>query len=298
MDIDGPWTHEQAIVNDVRLHYVAAGDDEDPLVVLLHGFPEFWYSWRDQIPALAEAGYRVVAPDMRGYNLSEKPHGIRSYRTEELVGDVVGLVGHLGRESARVVGHDWGGVVAWEVAIRHPELVEQLAVLNAPHPGAYRRELARNPEQWKRSWYAMAFQLPWIPEAWLGAQDAARVETLFRETARADTFEDEDLRRYREAAARPGALSSEIHYYRALFRENLGREAKRLVGRGSRNLDVEVPTLLLWGEQDDALGVELTEGLDRWVSDLRVERFPEATHWVQHDEPEEVSQSLVEFFAE
>jgi len=123
MDIDGPWTHEQAIVNDVRLHYVAAGDDEDPLVVLLHGFPEFWYSWRDQIPALAEAGYRVVAPDMRGYNLSEKPHGIESYRTEELVGDVAGLVELLGREVGRVRGPDWGGGVAWEGGIGPPERV-------------------------------------------------------------------------------------------------------------------------------------------------------------------------------
>ncbi|WP_276300640.1 alpha/beta fold hydrolase [Halorussus lipolyticus] len=296
MEIEGPWTHEQAIVGDVRLHYVTAGDDDDPLVVLLHGFPEFWYSWREQIPALADAGYRVVAPDMRGYNRSEKPHGVRSYRTEELAEDVANLIEHFDRDEARVVGHDWGGVVAWEVAIRHPEVVEQLAVLNAPHPAAYRRELARNAEQWKRSWYAMAFQIPWLPEAWLGAQDAARVETLFRETATPDTFSDDDLRRYRAAASRPGALTAAINYYRALFRENLASEAKRLVGRGSRTLDVDAPTLLLWGERDDALSVHLTEDLDRWVPDLRVERFPEATHWVQHDEAEAVSESLVEFF--
>jgi len=296
--IEGPWTHEQAIVGDVRLHYVAAGDDEDPLVVLLHGFPEFWYSWRDQIPALAEAGYRVVAPDMRGYNRSEKPHGVGSYGMDELVGDVIGLVERLGRESAHVVGHDWGGAVAWEVAIRHPEVVEQLAILNAPHPGAFRRELARNPEQWRRSWYTLWFQVPWLPETLLGARGGEGVESVFRETGHPDTFGDNDLRRYREAATRPGALASAINYYRALFRENLVREARRLVGASGRHFDVAVPTLLLWGEQDDALGVELTEGLDRWVSDLRIERFSDATHWLQNDEPEAVSEEMVTFFGE
>lgn len=298
MAIEGPWTHEQAIVGDVRLHYVAAGDEDDPLVVLLHGFPDFWYSWRDQIPALADAGYRVVAPDMRGYNRSEKPHGIESYHTDELVGDVTGLIRHLDREQARVVGHDWGGLVAWDVAIRHPELVEQVAVLNAPHPEAYRRELQRNPEQWKRSWYVLAFQLPWLPERWLGARDATQLETLLQDTANPDTFSETDLRRYREAASRPGALTSAINYYRALFRENLAQEAKRLVGGGGPDSTVEVPTLLLWGEQDTALGVELTEGLDRWVPDLRIERFPDATHWVHHDRPDGVSESLVAFFEE
>ncbi|MFC4449905.1 alpha/beta fold hydrolase [Halorussus aquaticus] len=295
-DAEGPWAHEQAVVGDVRLHYVAAGDEDDPLVVLLHGFPEFWYSWRHQIPALADAGYRVVAPDMRGYNRSEKPHGVRSYRTAELVGDVVGLVEHFDRERARVVGHDWGGVVAWETAIRHPEAVSQLGVLNAPHPERYRRELRRNPEQWSRSSYVLYFQLPWLPERTLGARNCAGVAEMFRETAGPDTFSETDLRRYREAACRPGALTSALDYYRAFFRENLRREARRLVGGGPPDRRVRAPTLLVWGERDPALGVELTEGLERWVPDLRVERLPEATHWVQNDNPDEVSDLLVEFF--
>ena len=295
MTIEGPWTHEQAVVNDVRLHYVAAGDESDPLVILLHGFPEFWYSWRHQIPALADAGFRVVAPDMRGYNASEKPRGLASYRSEELVGDVVGLVEHLGRESARVVGHDWGGVVAWQTAIRHPEAVERLAILNAPHPGRYRRALERNREQRGRSLYALFFQLPRVPEIVLGARDCAGVAEMLRNTAGPETFSDADIRRYREAACRPGALTAMLNYYRAAFRENLRREIRGLVGGGRPNRDVRVPTLLLWGEDDPALGTELTEGLERWVPDLRVERFPETTHWIQNERPDAVTESLVEF---
>jgi pimeloyl-ACP methyl ester carboxylesterase len=297
-DADRPWTHEQSIVGDVRLHYVAAGDEDDPLVVLLHGFPEFWYSWREQIPALADAGYRVVAPDMRGYNLSEKPRGVRSYRMERLVGDVVGLIEQFGRESARVVGHDWGGAVAWEVAIRHPVVVEQLAILNAPHPEAFRRELARNPEQRRRSWYMLWFQVPVLPETFLGERNAAGVGRMLRGSANPDTFSGDDVRRYREAAARPGTLSAAISYYRALFRQNLVGGMRRLVGRGDGEHRVRASTLLIWGENDVALGTELTEGLGEWVPDLRVERLPDATHWVQNDRPDEVIGLLVEFFKE
>ncbi|WP_435179010.1 alpha/beta fold hydrolase [Halorussus sp. AFM4] len=296
VDVEGPWRHEQAVVDDLRLHYVAAGDEDDPLVVLLHGFPEFWYSWRHQLPALADAGFRAVAVDMRGYNRSEKPRGLDSYRTDELVGDVAGLVEHFGRERSHVVGHDWGGLVAWETALRRPELVDRLAVLNAPHPAAYRRELGRNPEQWRRSWYVLWFQVPALPEAFLGARDAAGVGRLLRESAAPGTFSDADVRRYRAAASRPGALASALNYYRAAFRESLGDELRRALGRRDRTDRVRAPTLLVWGERDPALGVELTEGLDRWVPDLRVERLPDATHWVQNDRPDEVSDLLVDHF--
>ena len=179
-DIAGPWSHHQAIVNGVRLHYVEAG--EGPLVVLLHGFPEFWYAWRDQIPALAAAGYRVVAPDMRGYNLSEKPPGVTSYRLEHLTADVAALIRQLGAERATVVGHDWGGAVAWQLPVFHPEVVERLAVLNAPHPGALLREL-RTLEQLRRSWYIAFFQLPWLPELALRAGDAALLRRMLRQDA-------------------------------------------------------------------------------------------------------------------
>ncbi|NHN58420.1 MULTISPECIES: alpha/beta fold hydrolase [Halorussus] len=297
-DVEGPWSHDQAVVGDVRLHYVEAGDEDDPLVVLLHGFPEFWYSWRHQLPALADAGFRAVAPDMRGYNRSEKPRGLDSYRTDELVGDVAGLIEHFGRERAHVVGHDWGGLVAWQTAMRRPDAVDRLAVLNAPHPAAYRRELKRNPEQWRRSWYVGWFQVPALPETFLGARNAAGVGRLLRESADPDTFSDAEVRRYRAAASRPGALSSALNYYRALFRESLGDELRRAVGRRERRDRVRAPTRLIWGERDPALAVELTEGLDRWVPDLRVERLPAATHWVQNDRPDAVSDLLVDHFEE
>lgn len=298
MSIDGPWSHEQAVVNDVRLHYVTAGEENDPLVVLLHGFPEFWYSWRHQIPALADAGFRVVAPDMRGYNTSERPHGPGSYRSEQLVGDVLGLVDHLGSESAHVVGHDWGGIFAWWTAIRHPESVDRLAILNAPHPARYRLSLEQNRKQWGRSLYALFFQLPRVPETLLGARNCAGVAEMLRNTAGPETFSDADLRRYREAACRPGALTAMLNYYRAAARETLRREIRGLVGGEQQDQQVEVPTLLLWGEDDPALGTELTEGLERWVPDLRVERFPETSHWLQNERPEEVTESLVEFLRE
>jgi pimeloyl-ACP methyl ester carboxylesterase len=298
MATQGSWVHEQAVVGDVRLHYVTAGDEGDPLVVLLHGFPEFWYSWRHQIPALADAGFRVVAPDMRGYNASEKPHGVASYRMEKLVGDVVGLIEHFDREEAHVVGHDWGGLVAWATAIRRPEVVEKLAVLNAPHLDRYREELRYNPEQWSRSLYVLYFQLPWLPEFTLGVWDCAGVAKMLRETSEPDTFDEADLRRYREAACRPGALTAMLNYYRAGFREELREQAGRLLGGKRPGNVVRAPTLLLWGEQDPALDVELTEGVERWVPDLRVERLPEATHWVQNDAPEAVTELLSAFVRE
>jgi pimeloyl-ACP methyl ester carboxylesterase len=285
------WTHARTVVNDVRLHYVAAGDPDDETVVLLHGFPEFWYTWREQIPALADAGYHVVAPDMRGYNRSEKPHGIDAYRLPTLTADVAALVREFG-ETAHVVGHDWGGVVAWDVGARRPDVVETLAVLNAPHLGAFRRELVRNPAQVRRSWYAFYFQLPWLPERLFRAFSGRIFEDLFVEgTATADACSSADVARYERAFCQPGTPTSSINYYRALFR-TLGRSMLPFVGDDAPPTRVDVPTLLLWGERDAALGPELTTGLDRWVADLRIERFPAASHWLQLDEPVAVTESL------
>ncbi|HEX7243804.1 MAG TPA: alpha/beta hydrolase [Longimicrobiaceae bacterium] len=279
-DVPGPWTHRDAVVNGVRLHYVEAG--EGPLVVLLHGFPEFWYGWRHQIPALAEAGFRVIAPDMRGYNLSDKPRGVGSYRVEALVEDVAGLVRHAGAERAHVVGHDWGGVVAWYLAMQRPEVLDRLVVLNAPHPGVFSREL-RKPDQMLRSAYAAFFQLPWLPEAAIRARGFALLERVFRtEPARPGAFTDEDIARYREAAARPGALTAMLNYYRAFARR-------------PRLHRIHAPTLLVWGERDPHLVVRNTEGLEPWVPGIRVERIPEASHWVAADEPGRVGRLLAGF---
>ena len=284
----GPWTHRWARVNGVELHYVEAG--EGPLVVLLHGFPEFWYAWRYQIPALAAAGFRVLAPDMRGYNLSEKPPGVRSYAVEALTADVAALIRHAGAERAAVAGHDWGGYVAWALPVHHPSVVDRLIVMNAPHPGAWLRE-AWKPGQLFRSLYQFYFQLPWLPEETLRARDYAAVRlALTYDPVRSDAFTDTDIRLYIDALEQPGALTATLNYYRAMFRR-APFGLKRDMGR------IDAPTLLLWGERDPYLVERLTEGLEEWVPDLRVARLPDAGHFVQADAPEEVNRRMIEFLS-
>ena len=311
-----PWTHGEVVANGVRLHYVEAGDPENQLVLLLHGFPEFWYAWRHQIPTLVDAGYHVVAPDLRGYNASEKPRGVDAYRLTHLIGDVTSLIDEFGTDEpstdgpatsdevhgqAIVVGHDWGGAIAWEVAIRHPEAVEKLATLNAPHPERFQRELG-SPSQLRKSWYMFYFQVPKIPELGFRAGDFRLLDRLLRDDpVNPDAFDAVDVERYKDALAKPGALTAAINYYRALARENALRTLRRALFGGPdhppEHRRVEVPTLLIWGEQDSALNASLTDGLDRWVDDLRVERLPDASHWVQADAPQEVNNLLVGFLA-
>jgi pimeloyl-ACP methyl ester carboxylesterase len=273
-----------AQVNSVRLHYVEAGSG--PLLLLLHGFPEFWYSWRYQIPALAKAGYHVVAPDMRGYNLSDKPPGWRSYDGDNLAGDIAGLVGHFGAERAHVVGHDWGAAVTYLTAMRHPDVVDRIAILNVPHP---ERMLAglRQPRQMLRSWYMFFFQIPWLPENVSRLRDFAAWRRLLQRDAPA-AFTDADLDRYAEAWSQPGAVESMINYYRAALRQSPRAALERL-------RKIEAPVLVIWGEQDRAVGAELAEPDPKWVPNARVERIPEASHWVQLDAPERVNELLVDF---
>lgn len=276
--------------NGIHLYCAEAGPADGPLVLLLHGFPESAYGWRHQIPALAAAGYRVVAPDLRGYGRSSKPGAVRDYRTEALVGDVVGLIDRLGGGRAAIlVGHDWGGIIAWHAAMWHPDRVARLAVLNAPHPAAYLRELRRGWPQRLRSWYVLFFQLPWFPEAVLGWNGYAVLRATLRDgPARHGARPDEDVRRYLAALAPPGAIAAALNYYRAAFR--LGPTA---VGRGVRPVDV--PTLHLWGDRDRYLVPSLADGLEPWVSGIRVEHLPTGTHWVQHDEVDLVNDRLLAF---
>ena len=282
------WRHREATVNDVRLHYVEAG--EGPLVVLLHGFPEFWYSWRHQIPALTDAGFRVIALDQRGYNTSAKPIGVAAYRLRHLVDDVIGIIRAAGEDRAVVVGHDWGGAIGWSVAMAHPDAVSRLIVLNGPHPRRVFEEF-RTVSQLKKSWYVFFFQLPWLPE-WLLRLNRyhAIVTVLSRDPTRADAFRAEDLEAYRDAIARPGALTAAINYYRALFRQNLLQNFRS-------HRTIECPTLLIWGERDRYLGRRFTEGLTRWVTDLAVVRIADASHWVQADAPERVNALILAFLS-
>lgn len=286
-DTNPGWEHHEAVVNGVRLHYVEAGSG--PVVVLLHGFPEFWYGWRHQIAPLAAAGYRVIAPDMRGYNQSEKPPSVHAYAVDTLVKDVAALIAHCGVTRATVVGHDWGGVVAWEVAMRRPDVVEKLIVLNAPHPAAFLREL-RTPTQLARSWYAFAFQVPVLPELLIALGDYRMLRAVFRrDPVRPNTFTEDDIQRYRDAFAIPGARTATINYYRAAMRRN----PRRITAEAVRS--VTAPTLLIWGIGDRYLSPALTERLGQWVPRLCVERIVGASHWVQHDAPEQVTALMLGF---
>jgi pimeloyl-ACP methyl ester carboxylesterase len=278
--------HRYAQLGNVRLHYVEVG--EGPLVLLLHGFPQFWYMWRFQIPALAGAGFRVVAPDMRGYNLSEKPRGVSSYRVELLARDVERLILACGEASAMVVGHDWGAAVAWVTAMMYPERVKRLGILNVPHPERFARGLLR-PAQLLRSSYMFFFQVPRLPEKVLAAGDFAPLRYALRnEPTRLGAFTDEDIELYTEALARPGALTAALNYYRALFRRN-PLKARALLRR------IEAPVIVIWGERDRFLGKELAEPDPCWVPNLRLERLPHASHFVAEDRSDEVNLFLLEF---
>ncbi|WP_247000461.1 alpha/beta fold hydrolase [Halosolutus gelatinilyticus] len=276
------------VVNGVRLHTVTAGAEDGPLVVLLHGFPEFWYGWRHQIEPLVDAGYRVLVPDQRGYNLSEKPRTVRAYRRRDLARDVVDLVAAEDRESAHVVGHDWGGGVCWDLALRYPDVVDRVGVVNMPHPTAYRHQLRSNPEQLLRSWYAVSFQIPRVPELVLQASDFALLERGLRETSAQGTFSDEALARYRRAWNREGALTGMLNWYRASARypPEYGRDR------------VTAPTIVVWGEDDEALVPALATASRRYCDDGRLELLPETSHWVPSERPDELTDLLLDHLAD
>ena len=275
-----------AEVGDVRLHYVEAGDG--PLVVLLHGFPEFWYGWRLQIAPLAAAGFRVVAPDTRGYNLSSKPAGVAAYSADKLAADIHGLIQERGAESALVVGHDWGGTIAWTLAMNHPEVVDRLAILNAAHPRRLNEGL-RNPHQLGRSWYFFYFQPPGLPERHVRAGHWRFLQHFLRDAR--PPYTPEDIDRYVEAWSQPGAATAMINYYRGAVRQS-PKQAKAALR------PISAPTLVIWGQRDRYLGPKLAEPDREDVPNLdRVERLPDASHWVHHDEPERVTQLLIDFFS-
>jgi pimeloyl-ACP methyl ester carboxylesterase len=278
--------HRWVDVGELRLHCVEAGTG--PLVVLLHGFPEFWYAWRHQLPALADAGYRVVAPDLPGYNTSDKPPRVRDYQPRVLAQNLADLILALGANSAAVAGHDWGGALAWLLAMHHPERVQRLIVLNAPHPIRFLKGLT-SPRQLLRSWYILAFQLPWLPERLIAARDFQALRRALRQQpTRPGAFTAQDIDRYVAAAAQPGALRAAINYYRAAVRANLLAQMHNL-------RRVDIPTLIIWGDQDRYLGRELAEPDRAWVPEVRVERIPQASHWVQADSSERVNQLMVDF---
>jgi pimeloyl-ACP methyl ester carboxylesterase len=274
----------------ITLQVETAGPDGGPPVLLLHGFPETGrLGWRRQIGPLAEAGFRVWAPDQRGYGKSDKPAGVAAYALDVLADDALGLIEATGHPAAAVVGHDWGGVVAWWLAVRHPERVRRLAILNAPHPVAFRRYILRHPRQLLRSWYAFAFQLPRLPEAGLRRRSWRGLADGLVRTSRPGAFAASDLAEYRRSWSQPGAITAMIHWYRA---------ALRYPPRPPADPTVRVPTLILWGARDHFLQRGAAVASLALCADERIEWFEDATHWVQHEEPERVNRLFMEFLAE
>jgi pimeloyl-ACP methyl ester carboxylesterase len=275
-------------VREVRLHVVERGPAEGLPVVLLHGFPEFWYGWRRQLGPLAEAGFRVLVPDQRGYNRSEKPRAVRAYGLDRLARDSIGLLDAEGIDRASLVGHDWGGAVAWWAAMTRPERLRRVAVLNAPHPLVFRRWLRRDRDQRRRSWYWFLFQLPWLPELWYrrGRFSIGVRSLLAGSRAR---FDEGELDEYRRAWGRPGALRSMLQWYRAALRcpPAIPRE------RGP----IPTPLLLLWGERDRYLETSMIEPSLAECADARVERLADAGHWLHHEQPRRVAESLIRFLS-
>jgi pimeloyl-ACP methyl ester carboxylesterase len=271
---------------NVTLQAVANGPKDGPVVVLLHGFPEFWYGWHKQIEPLAAAGFRVIVPDQRGYNLSSKPSGVASYALTELVSDVIAIADQLGQQRIFLAGHDWGAAVAWSAALLHPQRIAKLAVLNVPHPSVMRRYLMMQPRQMLRSWYMLFFQLPWLPETLFSAFNFRIGARSLLRSSRPGTFTADDLVHYRAAWSQPGAMTAMINWYRALF---------RFRARFSDST-VRVPTRILWGERDAFLLTEMAHESLRYCSDAELFTFAGATHWLQHEEPARVSELLIAFF--
>lgn len=278
--------HSYIETNGVRLHVVQAGPKSGVPVMLLHGFPEFWYGWRNQLPALVEAGCRVIVPDQRGYNLSDKPKGARNYDVFTLVDDIVGLIDALGYEKVNLVGHDWGAVVAWTLAIKYPQRLHKLGIMNVPHPAVMKRFLTRDPEQIRRSWYVFFFQLPWLPEAGMRRDNCRGAELALRGSGKVHTFTKEDIAKYKEAWSLPGAMTSMINWYRAVVRHQPPMP---------QDVRVKVRTLMMWGMKDFALSHRMARPSMDYVDEGNLIFFPEATHWVQHDEAEEVNHYLIDF---
>ena len=286
--------HKYAEVNGVRLHYVTAGKGK--LIMFVHGFPEFWYEWKNQ---LAEFGrdYKAVAPDMRGYNLSSKPAEVAQYQIKYLVEDLQALAEKLGHKKFILVAHDWGGAVAWAFAIAHPASLEKLIIINAPHPGVFQRELRENPAQQKASQYAIMFRSAQAEQILSANNYAALVQAVLGPGLKTGVFTEADKQAYIEAWSQPGALTGGLNYYRASRFGPPTRDDKQAPNSatGLSSLEVKVPTLVIWGEKDTALLTGNLEGLDKFVPNLTIKRIPDGTHWVIHEQPALINEYIREF---
>jgi pimeloyl-ACP methyl ester carboxylesterase len=275
--------------NGITLNVAQAGPEAGPLVILLHGFPESSYGWRSQIGPLAGAGFRVLAPDQRGYGSSDKPRGLHAYSLDTLVDDLIGLIDASGRDRAVVIGHDWGGIVVWRALARHPSRFDRAVIVNGPHPEVILREIRANPGQLLKSWYTLFFQIPWVPEKLLARKNFRWLVKAMERSSRPGTFSEADFEHYRQGWSEQGAIRSMVNWYRAGFRIKLPRDPDSLI---------PVPTLILWGEDDRFLGRGVARSSYAQCEQVHLEWIELATHWVQHEQPDRVNRLILEFLSQ
>lgn len=269
------------LVNGIHLHVIESGPRDGKLLIFLHGFPEFGEAWRHQIDYFAKAGYHVIAPDQRGYNLSEKPKNVSDYTINQLSEDVIGLMDHFKQKKAIVVGHDWGAAVAWWTANQFPERLEKLIILNVPHHDVFKKFLVTHPSQLLRSWYMLFFQLPFLPEKLIRKNGIANLKN----TSRPGTFSNEDFKRYQKAWDQPGALTGMLNWYRAGL-----RHPEKLPSS-----TINVPTLLIWGKKDAFLKHEMAQPSIDLCPSGKLIFLENVGHWLVHEEPQKISQLIHEF---
>lgn len=276
-------------VNGLNLHVIDQGNADLPIIIFLHGFPEFWYSWRKQVPFFLKHGYRVVVPDQRGYNLSEKPKKVRDYAVENLVKDILELIREISRDKIYLVAHDWGAAVAWRIASQNPELLIKMVIINLPHPSVMRETLKKNPVQMMKSWYIAFFQLPFIPETFLQFANFKLLEMTLLKTSSKGTFTKEDITEYKRAWQNRGTVTSMLNWYRAI---------KYRTKSSIKSPVISIPTLIIWGEKDAALDKSMAKKSLKYCSDGKLISLPDATHWAHQDKSELVNQKILEHFRE
>ncbi|MFV8830558.1 alpha/beta fold hydrolase [Alkalihalobacterium sp. APHAB7] len=270
--------------NGITLHIGVAGPEDGPLVILLHGFPEFWYGWNKQISTLAQAGYRVIIPDQRGYNLSEKPPDVEEYTIDKLRDDMMGLIEFFGREKATVIGHDWGALVAWHLAATRPSYVDKVIPINVPHPAVFMRNVVKHPTQMFRSSYILFFQTPKIPEKLLSANHYKAMKNMMLISSNTGAFTHEDLQQYEAAWSKRNALTSMLNWYRAMRAGTM---------RQISNEAVTVPVRMIWGRKDHFLSLMLAKDSMKLCSDGKLTMVQEATHWIHHEQPDVLNKLIL-----
>ncbi|WP_280768023.1 alpha/beta fold hydrolase [Salipaludibacillus daqingensis] len=269
--------------NGITLHVAVSGPTDGHLLLLLHGFPEFWYGWKNQIEPLVKSGYRVVVPDQRGYNLSDKPQGKENYTINKLRDDMIGVIEACGNSKATIIGHDWGGAVAWYLAATKPEYVEKLITVNIPHPRAMKKAMLTYPPQWLKSSYILFFQIPNLPEKLLESDGHKRMKKALTSSSKKGTFSKENLNKYHHAWSQKGSVTAMLNWYRAIWHAELPNEK------------ITVPTRIIWGLGDQFLSRKLAKASIDYCENGELVFVGEATHWVNHEQPKIVNRLMLEF---